>query len=205
MDKVAQCIGLLSELFEALREKNYEKAEQIAEQISIYEHQADILKNDIRNHLPKSLFLPLDRANLLEILSIQDHIADHAEDVAVLTTLKPLVLLDGFKEEFALFLTKNLEAFNEAQHIIHEMHDLLESSFGGAEAHRVRSMTDNVAYKEHEVDLLQRKLLKALFQSEEELSCSTLTLWQRIFEALCAISNLSENLANRVRLTLELK
>lgn len=205
MESVGYCVHRLPELFEALEEKNYSLVEKIAEEISRLEHDADLIKNDIRNHLPKSLFLPIDRGNLLEILSIQDRIADKVEDVAVLMTLKPLELLPIFKQEFKLFLHKNIETFDEAKLIIKELHELVESSFGGIEAEKVRAMVDEVAYREHEVDLIQRQLLKSLFKAEDQLNYITFHQWQRVFENIASISNLSENLAYRIRMTLELK
>ena len=205
MEIVALCVHLLPDLFDALEKKEYTKVEQIAEQISELEHQADITKNDIRNHLPRSLFLPIDRGYLLEILSMQDNIADSVEDIAVLLTLKPLELLDLFHGDFKIFMLKNIEAFEGAQKIIQEMHELVESSFGGLEAEKVRELVDKVAFNEHEVDLIQRKLLKSLFKSEDQMTFSTFYLWQRIFESMASVSNLSEKLANRVRMTLEVK
>lgn len=205
MEKVSNCVHLLNELFRDLEARDYKAVEKVAAQISELEHQADITKNDIRNHLPKSLFLPIDRSHLLEILTIQDRIADSAEDVAVLATLKQIEILPSFKVEFNEFLNKNIVAFDSVRLIIKEMHELLESSFGGAEAEKVRTMIENVAYEEHEVDLVQRKLLRKLFQAENEMSYTSFHVWQKICEALAAISNLSENLAYRVRMTLDLK
>lgn len=205
MEKVSGCVHLLLELFRDIEAHDYLAVEEVAVQISELEHQADITKNDIRNHLPKSLFLPIDRGHLLEILSIQDRIADKAEDIAVLATLKQLEILPSFKNEFNDFLQKNITAFESARQIIKELHELLESSFGGIEAEKVRAMIENVAYEEHEVDLVQRQLLKKLFQSDTEMSYTTFHLWQKICEALAAISNLSENLAFRIRMTLDLK
>ncbi len=205
MESVGLCVHQLPDLFEALEEKDYARLNKISEEISQLEHDADLIKNDIRNHLPKSLFLPIDRGNLLEILSIQDSIADKAEDVAVLITLKPLELLPIFKEEFKLFLHKNIETFDEAKLIIKELHELVESSFGGMEAEKVRSMVDEVAYREHEADLIQRQLLKSLFKAEDQLTYVTFHQWQRLFESIASISNYSENLAYRIRMTLELK
>lgn len=205
MAKVAECVHMLPSLFQAIKDKDFAKAHEIADKIADKEHEADLTKNDIRNHLPKSLFLPVDRGNLLEILSLQDSLADRAEDIAVLTTLKNLDWIPGFGEEYDRFLKKNIEAFDYANSIIKELHELLESSFGGVEAEKVRVMVEQVAVNEHEADLIQRKLLQALFQAEEELSYSTFHLWQRIFEATGALSNIAEKLAYRVRLTLELK
>ncbi len=205
MKKISECVHMLIPLFDALQKKDFKSAEEIATTISTLEHQADLIKNDIRNHLPKSLFLPIDRSHLLEILTLQDSIADRTEDVAVLTTLKQIQMLDTFKDPFNEFLKKNIDTFNETHLIINEMHELLESSFGGTEAEKVCKMVEIVAFKEHEADLLQRKLLKAVFSAEEEMSYSTFHLWQRIIEAISAISNLSEKLAWRVRRILELK
>jgi hypothetical protein len=205
MDNVAQCIELLPSLYNALDTKQYEKLDAIAESISQAEHQADIVKNDIRNHLPKSLFMPIDRGQLLEILSMQDQIADKVEDIAVLTTFKQLELLEPIREPFKLFMDKNLEAFNDGYQIIKELHELLESSFGGLEAEHVKALVDSVAFKEHEADLLQHKLLRAIFACEGAMTFGTFYLWQKLIQAMGDISNLSEKLANRIRMTLELQ
>src|ERR1700743_1238452 len=84
METVAMCVYLLSDLFQALQKQDKEALQKIASSIQSYEHEADRTKNDIRNHLPKSLFLPIDRTQLLEILTLQDRLADKAEDVSVL-------------------------------------------------------------------------------------------------------------------------
>ncbi len=205
MEKVSSCVHSLIDLFNALKAGDQELIEKIASEIAEQEHAADIVKNDIRNHLPKSLFLAMDRTSLLDILSIQDSIADKAEDIAVLASLKPISLLPDLREDFDAFLNKNIETFNQANAVIHELHELLESSFGGSEAEKVRSMIDAIAHNEHEVDLLQRKLLKKFFNSEEHFTLSTFHIWQRIFESIGSISNLSEKLAYRLRTTLEIK
>lgn len=205
MESVAHCVHKLPALFTALENKDYELLEKITEEISELEHNADLIKNNIRNHLPKSLYLPINRENLLEILSIQDHIADKAEDIAVLTTLKSIELLPMLKLEFKQFLDKNIQTFDGSFLIIKELNDLVESSFGGIEAEKVKSMVDEVAYQEHEADLIQRKLLKSLFKAEDQMTYATFYQWQRLFEAVAAISNLAEKLAHRVRMTLELK
>jgi len=205
MNQVSECVRHLKTLFEAVKRKDYDEVQLITDKISELEHEADVTKNDIRNHLPKSLFLPIDRGNLLEVLGLQDKIADRAEEVAILLTLKQIDMLDTFKDDFNEFLDKNIETFDCARLIIKEMHELLESSFGGAEAIKVRAMVDEVSFKEHEADIIQRKLLKSLFKAENEMTYSSFHLWLKIFETLGSISNLSEKLANRVRLMLELK
>jgi uncharacterized protein len=205
MNCIASCVHKLPELFAALREGNRPLVDEIAEQISRLEHKADLTKNDIRNHLPKSVYLPIERSQLLEIITLQDSIADKAEDVGVLANIKPLTILDEFSDTFDEFLDTNIVAFDQARNIINELHELLECSFGGKEAEKVRDMVDRVARKEHEVDLIQRKLLKQMIEAEDKMTYTTFFLWQRITGALADISNLSEKLAWHIRRTLELK
>jgi len=205
MEKVHQAIHLVPELFKTLDVADRERHEQIVEQIAALEHEADLIKDHLRSHLPKGLFLPIAQSHLLEILTIQDSLADKAEDIAVLTTFKTLSFWPGFLEPFNAFLIKNIDAFDEAYAVTKELHELLESSFGGIEAEKVQKMVRSVAFKEHEADLIQRKVLKELFNSEEKISYASFELWRKILEAISSIANLSENLGGRIRMTLELE
>lgn len=205
MAKVARCVQEITPLFEALKKKDYDLIAKIAERISKLEHDADVTKNDIRNHLPTGVFMPIARASLLEILSLQDNLADHAEDAAILLTFRPIVVEPLFENEFEQFLNKNLEAFNGVYLIIQEMEELLESSFGGSEAEKVKKMVEQVAFLEHEADLLQRQLLKILFGKCDDLSAPSFYIWMKVIHEIASLSNESEKLANRVRMTLEVK
>lgn len=204
MEKVRECVLKIPALFGAIKEENYERLASISEEISKLEHDADLIKNDIRNHLPKSLFLPIDRRQLLEILSLQDHIADRAEDIALLLNLKNVTIPPHLDNDLQNFIRINLETFEDTCLIVKELHELLESSFGGIEAEKVSTMVQCVAYKEHEADVIQNQMLKKLFTLEGELSYATFYVWIHALKALGEISNLSERLANRIRMTLEL-
>ena len=205
MEKVADCVFELIPLFSALKDRNYPLLQKIADRISELEHAADLTKNDIRNHMPGSLFLSINRATFLDMLTTQDSIADAVEDIAVLLTLREMKLLETLEKPFSQFLAKNIESFEGVRKIIQELHELLESSFGGSEAERVKMMIEDVAFKEHEADVIQRNLLKALYQAEGSISYGVFDQWQKIFSAVGALSNLSEKLANCVRMTLDVK
>lgn len=205
MDRVAACVHQLVPIFEALAAKDYSLVASIAKEISKLEHDADLTKNDIRNNLPSGLLLPIAKTSLLEILSLQDTIADCTEDVAVLLTFHNLEIHPIFAPEFQGFLKKNLETFEKCYDIIKEMGQLLESSFGGTEAEKVRKMVDEVAFKEHEADLLQATLLKKIFIQSETMSTPAFFLWMKVIQEVAALSDESERLANRVRMTLEVK
>lgn len=205
MDKVIGCVDKVRDLFDAFFRGDHDAVEKIGEEISRLEHMADQVKNDLRSQLPKGMFLPVDKASLLEALGIQDSLADKAENIAVLLTYKQMTMIDAMRGKFEVFLDKNLESVRSVSRVVHQMDELLESGFGGAEAEKVRQFCEHVAFQEHEVDVLQRDLVKTLFAHEGEMSYGSFHLMNQIVVEVAALSNLSEKLANRIRMTLELK
>lgn len=205
MSRVASCIEKLTDIFNLLPKKDAEKVEKLVSELCKLEHEADLTKNDIRNTLPKSLFLPIDRAHFLDILSIQDSIADKAEDIGILLTLRPLEPFQELENEIQPFFTKNVDVFWSSRQIIRELDELLESSFGGIEAEKVKSMVEQTAHLEYEAEMLKRALMKKLFRGGDTLSHSAFYLWLHLIEEVGSLSELSERLANRIRMVLELK
>lgn len=205
MKKVASCVSKLDAVLEPLARGDMEKIEKTVTELSRLEHEADISKNDIRNHLPRSLFLPIDRAHFLEILSIQDWIADKAEDIGILLTLSPLEPFPNSFVDLKILFKKNEEVFSHAKQIIAEIDELLESSFGGIEAEKVKVMVEKTALLEYEADKFQKSFMKRFFNHSSTLSPSSFYLWIRVIEEIGGISHLSEKLANRIRMILELK
>ncbi len=205
MEKVAVCIGKLSECFDHLENISQAELEQASHIISKLEHEADLSKNDIRNHLPNSLFLPMDRSHFLEILSTQDKIADQAENLATFLTLIPLSKIGTLVQDLQKLFHKSKDVFNSARQIIQEIDELLESSFGGLEAEKVKSMVEHTATKEEEVTHLQKTLLRKLFTEGSHLNAASFQHWYTLINEIGLIAQYSERLANRIRMVLELK
>jgi hypothetical protein len=205
MEDVNECVNKVKEIFEALEKNDTKSIPRIAKEISKLEAKADTTKNELRNHLPSSLFMPISKSALLEILSLQDDIADDCEDIGILLTLKDLTLKEIFKDDFKNFLKKNLETYELIKIIIAEFDNLLETSFTGREAEKVKSMVSKVALKEHEADLSQRQLLKNIFNNEEHFSHGEFQLWLLLLKEIRTLSNTSEKLAHRIRNLLDLE
>lgn len=205
MDKVAACVEKVVAQFEAFFGQDHEAVASLADEVSRLEHEADEAKYNIQNQLPKGILMPVARDQFLEILAIQDSLADKAENIAVLLTLKKQTVPETFRHSFKEFLAKNVEAFAAVRRIVQELDELLETGFGGAEAENVRKMVLHVARLEHEADRIQQRLLKALFAQEQEMSVGSFLLWDKIFRQVSALSNTSERLAHRIRRTLDLK
>ena len=205
MEQVSKCINKMAEAIEAARAGKFEELDQFSAGVSKLEHQADQIKNDIRERLLKRVFMPIDRGEVLEILSLQDSLADTAEDVCKVLTFKPLPFFDDFTSDFDQFVKLNLEAFAIVASVINQLDELIESGFGGIEAERVRGLAKDASFAEHQADLVQIQLLKKIYAHDTEMTHGEFHLWMRLTYVLSRVSNESEDLANRVLKTLSLK
>lgn len=202
MVKVKECVDLVRPLMDALLQGETKKVKEIAKKIFKAEHYADMVKKDIRSQLPKSIFLPVARGDLLRFLKEQDHIADSAEDLAVLLILRKTTVPEEMKEDLKDFVDKVLETYEMAMIVSSEIKLLAETSFGGAEAHKVTELIEQVKVKEWEADKAQMKTAKKLFSIEEKLDPVSVVMWMKILKELGTLANHAENAGDQMRMML---
>jgi len=202
MVKVKECVDLVRPLMDAVLQGETKKVKEIAKKIFKAEHYADMVKKEIRSHLPKSIFLPVARGDLLRFLKEQDNIADSAEDLAVLLTLRKTTVPEEMKEDLKDFVNKVLETYEKAMSVSSEIKLLAETSFGGAEAHKVTELIEQVKVKEWEADKAQMNTAKKLFSIEEKLDPVSVVMWMNILKELGTLANHAENAGDQMRVML---
>ena len=202
MRKVRECCEKIPGLFEVVKEGDFERLRELQREISRLEWEADEIKNDVREHLPRSIFMPVDRADILDVLSAQDAVSDCAEDVADLLTLRPLPFLESFNPEFEVFLDQVMICCRMGANITEEMDKLVEASFGGPEAAKVLKMVNELCEEEYKSDRLHRAFIRKLFTIEDQTDPISVMMWYQVSEKVANLANYSERMANRVRLLL---
>ncbi|MBN4060953.1 TIGR00153 family protein [bacterium AH-315-I18] len=205
MSKVALCINLTQQLVDAFLAGRFTEVKELSPKISAAEYQADLLRDDIRNHLPKSLFMPIDRRDLIELLVTQDRIAGCCERTGHLLCLTSFTVPQVLQEDLKNYIQTNLDAFKVAHEVIEQIDELIEYAFSGSEAEKVRVLVDKVAHIEYTASKLGWHFLSMLYEAEESLTKSQFNLLQRLLEEIGMISKLCELVANQIRMTLERK
>ncbi len=200
--KVMDCVRLIPHLFRAIEKQDMEEIRSITEQVEKAEYEADEIKNQIRSDLPSTIFTPVDRTDLLDILRFQDRISDVAEDVAVLYRMKNLPFPESIREPFWKFMDQVMVTAEQYAKINGDLDELVEASFGGAEAGKMIEKITVLSEMEHETDLRQQELLHKLLTLEEELGALNIVLWMRVFQCVGDIANGAEKVGNRLRLFL---
>ena len=202
MRKVMDCVSMIPDLFRTMEEEDESNFLKLVERIKEAEHEADKIKNEIRGDLPKTVFTPVDRDDLLEVLSLQDSVSDYAEDVAVLLSMKALPFPATIRNEFWKFLEQVMITVQQYATINEEIDELMEASFGGAEAGKVEEMINNLGREEHRADRRQYDLVRKLLTLEDKIGTLNVILWMKVLEATGNMANSAEKVGNRLRLFL---
>lgn len=202
MQAVQTCADEVPRLIDALIADDQAAVRDAAKTISRLEADADDSKTRLRDKLPGSLFLPVDRRDLLQLVSQIDAIADCAEDVGVLLTLRPLTVPPPMADLLRRYLDAVMLTVRTAGEVVAGVQVLLSSGFGGTSAERTRGLIRDLGRQEHEADKLQDQIAKVLFSLEDELKPMAIFMWTKVLNKLGDMANHAENVGDRVRLFL---
>ena len=200
MSKAQECVKLLGEFLEASFKDDWQAAEKAYQSISVAENEADDIKRDIRSHLPKSLFLPVDRTDLLGLLSNQDRIADRVKEVAGLMLLRKMKIPDGMVECMRENYHNALNTSAQAAKAINELDELLEAGFRGTEARFVEELVAELARLEAKSDSSKADLRVRLFELEDTIPAIHAMFLYKTIDLIEEIANISHQLGGSLLL-----
>lgn len=200
VQRVESCSDRVPGLLDAFFDGDYEAVRAISDDIRHLEHEADVAKQRVRDGLPRSAFLPVDRRDFLDVLSALDGIADCAEDVAVLFTLRRMEPHDKLMGPLKSLVRRVMDVVHLVCEITYQMGAASEAKFTGPEARKVLEMIDELGRLEHEADLVQDDLARRLFGIEDDITTGSLIIWNKIFNKLGDMANHAERAGNRLRL-----
>lgn len=198
--QASKCAMELVPFFEAVIDSDWERAATVRQQIIDLEHRADELKRDLRLALPNSLLLPVSRSDVLELLSLQDAIANRAKDISGLVTGRQMQIPEGMRGPYLEFLNCSLRAVAQAEKTVGELDELFETGFRGKEVDVVIAMTEELDHIEHEGDRMQVELRGRLFRIERELPPVDVMFLYQIIEWTGDLGDLAHRVGSRLHL-----
>jgi len=202
---VVKCGNLLIPFFSACYEKNWSEATKVRRRISKLEQDADSLKRQLRLELPGGLFMPVDRADLLELLTQQDKIANRAKDIAGRVLGRKLEIPACLQKQFSEYLSRCIEATEKAAEAINELDDLLATGFRGREVVLVEKMIDQLDEIENDTDSMQISLRKDLLALERDLNPVDVMFLYQIIDWVGDLADLAERVGARLEILLARK
>ncbi len=194
-----KAVGLLQKQFEAYRRGEFDKVEKFREEIDELEYRADLIKEEIRTNLTKSLLLPVDRHDLLHFLEVQDGIINYCEHVGHMVTFRRVKAPENIWRELDILLAKIMETVNKYEELVDHISRLIASSFTKKEVEDAIMHVREVEQLEHECDLIQIGLYTLLFNAEsmDPLDIYLMVTW---VSHLGEIANYTARAADRFRI-----
>ncbi len=194
-----ECARATAPLVEAMIAGDLDRMRSCREEIDQLEHKADALKNDIRAHLPKRLFMAIERRDMLEILDYQDSIADRAQDLAELADMRGMTIPVSLQEPVRSLIQAVIATCEQASDVVNELDELVETGFRGREVDRVEEMITVLGKLESESDRHGETALRALFAIEKEIGLDTF-FWYEWLGWAEKMADFAEKVGNRLRL-----
>ena len=202
MAKVYSCVLHLNPLFEGVIDLDYDSVLRAHEKIVAGESEADDLKRELRHHLPKGLFMPVDRRDVLDALLMQDKIANQAKDIAGLIVGRRMRLPEDMHSLFIEYGRRCVDAVGQALVVIDELDELVETGFRGPEVERVEEMIGDLNRIEGDTDKLQVRLRAILFEQEDRLKATDVMFTYRLIEWVGNLADLAQRVGSRLQLML---
>lgn len=199
--QISDCVKLLSPLFKAMEAGDDEEFEKVRAQISDKENEADEIKNKLRDNLPTTLFMPIARPDLLVLLNVQDGMADTAQDIAVLLSVRKPQADKEFISDVQKLVDYAIKSAGQVKSIYKRLNDLVEATFRGTPVEDVLQTIEKIGHTEHKADKTSYRLMTRLY-NEDTMPVQDFVLWDKILMKLGHIADLSRKTSNRIRIIL---
>ena len=202
MKKVHSCLKDFAVFAKATKAQDWDKAETIHISINNKEQKADKLKKKLRMNLPSTFMMPFSRRDLLDVLLIQDSIANITKDLSGLMMTRRMVFPEQIAGDFIKLAGLCIKTSAAALTAINELDELLETAFSSRERKIVDKMIKTVNELEHETDDAQNDIRNKLFALESDLPPVDVMFYYRAIEWLGETADAAQKVGSRFEVML---
>ena len=202
MKQVHSCLKDFNAFAKAANAQDWEKAETVCISINNREEKADKLKKKLRMNLPSTFMMPFSRRDLLDVLLIQDSIANITKDLAGLMMTRHMVFPKEIADDFIKLAGLCIKTSGAALMAINELDELLETAFSSRNRKIVGKMIKTVNELEHETDDAQNDIRNKLFALESDLPPVDVMFYYRAIEWLGETADAAQKVGSRFEVML---
>ena len=198
--KANECADQLLPFFEATLANDWDTAAELRENVTRLEHDADTLKTELRLNLPNTMFLPVSRSDLLDLISVQDKIANKVRDITGIMLGRKMRVPDELAEQMRAYIQTSVACVAQARQALEELKDLLESGFGKNVSDVMQKMIRELHTLEHQADDQQVSIRRQLFALESQLPPVDVIFLYKIIDWVGELSDRAERVGSRLQI-----
>lgn len=137
---------------------------QCFDDVSELEHGADLIKRNVRAHLPKGIIMPIDKFELFLYVNEQDSIADVCEDILEWLTYRRIQLPGPIAEDAVKLFEQCGDVVSGLSHIIQDAREYFKTGNDTVRT-RVKEAILTLRIKEHQADVMENSLKQQIFDT----------------------------------------
>lgn len=198
--KANECADQLLPFFEASLAGDWDEAARIREGITRLEHEADSLKTELRLNLPNTLFLPVSRSDLLDLISVQDKIANKVRDITGIMLGRRMQVPGELAQPMRDYMQTAVACVAQARQALEELQDLLESGFGSHVSDVMQNLIRELHTFEQQADQQQIAIRRLLFDLEDRLKPVDVIFLYKIIDWVGELSDRAERVGSRLQI-----
>lgn len=202
MKQAHSCLKDFAVFAKAANAQDWEKAETVHISINNKEEKADKLKKKLRMNLPSTFMMPFSRRDLLDVLLIQDSIANITKDLVGLMMTRHMVFPEEIADDFIKLADLCIKTSGAALVAINELDELLETAFSSRTRKVVGKMIKTVNELEHKTDDAQDDIRNKLFSLESDLPPVEVMFYYRAIEWLGETADAAQKVGSRFEVML---
>lgn len=195
-DKVKECARLFREAAVCHIGQECKEFDLLTERVARLESEADDIKRNIRNHLPKGILMPVDKFEFFDYLREQDKVLDEVEDALFWLSFRPR----GIPDEVSTDIHHLVEAVIPPIERLSDLVALATEYFRSkseAQRTKMKGLIRDIRQYERETDLLERELNFKIFGIiKDPLVVFHLV---RLVEIIADIADHAQNASDRMR------
>ena len=194
------CVKQLSAYFEAAQAGDWKKAEKVQAEIVRLEGIADDIKMEVRMNLPRGLWMSVSRADLLDLVRIQDKMANETKDIAGLSLGRELAFPKKLDKSLSKYIETVIQAAEKAVEVVVATRDLSKSAFGARQVKVIASKCAAVEKIERRSDKSQLKIRAKLRSHEEKTSPIDAMFLYQLLSQIGEVADHAEKVSHRAQI-----
>lgn len=198
--KTSECADQLLPFFDASQAGDWDEAAKYREAVTNLEHDADMLKTQLRLNLPNTLFLPVSRSDLLELISVQDKIANKARDITGIMLGRRMKIPAEMAQPMRDYLRIAVASVAQARKALEELEALLESGFGRNVSDVMQDLIRELHDLEHQADNQEIVIRRQLFELEAQLPPVDVMFLYNIIDWIGDLADRAERVGSRLQI-----
>jgi predicted phosphate transport protein (TIGR00153 family) len=193
-EKVKECSWAFQQAMECYASARCDTFEDLRQEVSRFENEADAIMHRIRSNLSKGVMMPVKKSQLFQYLREQDSVMDSVKSSINWLSFRPDAGIPDYAgKDFFLLIDAVIEPIEELTVMVAEAR-IYFKNFSEKKRQKIKEIIFSIRQMGHEADKWEYALIKKIFKNEKDPT--TLLHLVKLSQTIGNIADHAENTAD---------